>query len=211
MKINSYAPYHIGIKLNPSIPIRELRQIILKNVGTFNMEQIAGEIFPLNVSSEILVKDADVRIEMNFVALALNTVGENPKKVTDIFEKVVKLLSENNYDLKSLAVFYELVISAHIDHGGDSFKILNKAVKCNITSVKDLVSDMSVEGIKFNIGLEDKDQDALGLIVNISPINPSKFLLIKISYQTRNFEKISGLKNTIEEKLLTIAKSLGED
>lgn len=211
MKINSFSPYHIGIKLNPAIPIRELRQIILENVRTFNMEKIAGEIIQPNISTEILVKDNDVRIEMNFVALALNTVGENPKKVTDIFEKVVKLLSENNYDLKSLAIFYELVISAHIDHGGDSFKILNKAVKCNITSVKDLVSDMSVEGIKFNIGLEDKDQDALGLIVNISPINPSKFLLIKISYQTRNFEKISGLKNTIEEKLLTIAKSLGED
>jgi len=211
LKINSYTPYHIGIKLNPSIPIRELRQIILKNAETFNMEPIAGEIIQPNISTEILVKSTDVRIEMNLVALALNTIGENPKKVTDIFEKVVNLLSENNYDLKSLAVFYELVISAHIDHSGDSFKILNKAVKCNITPIKDLVSDMSVHGIKFSIGFDEKETDALSMLVNLSPINPSKLLLLKISYQTRDIEKISGLKNTIDEKLLTIANSLGED
>lgn len=208
MKVESYEPYHIGIKVNPAIPIRQLRQKIIDNVSELGLQAEAGEVIPPNVSTEILVKKSDVRIEFNYVALALNTIGQTPNEVYSVFEKLLNLLTKLGYDTSSVALFYELATTVNVSVDGNAMTILNNSVKCNMNPLKEIVSDITVHGIRYDIGFEEKERDMLRVLVGLNPINPQTLLAFKITLQTRNQEKINEVTKTIENMVLTMANSM---
>ena len=91
MEILSYEPYHIGIKINTSMPIPLLRKKILPKLRTSEFvvdtpDQLASNVTPQN---EVIAVDGKNRIELNYQLSALNTIGEDPTSTTNTFKKLL--------------------------------------------------------------------------------------------------------------------------
>ena len=90
IEIETYEPYHIGIKLTSPFQIPAFRNRIINAMNNDpDFTDISGDDFDPNSQNELLAKSDDVRIEFNYVSLALNTVGDNPSKTSIAFKKII--------------------------------------------------------------------------------------------------------------------------
>lgn len=111
MEIERYEPFHIGIKFESGHDMGVLRGRIRKALSSRTDYKVMGEpqiepVIGIAPGKAVLAVKDDVKIELNFPAAALNTIGENPKKVSDTFEEVAsEILPSEGYDMDIVVSF----------------------------------------------------------------------------------------------------------
>jgi len=210
MEIESYDPYHIGIKLNNTILLPVFRQKLIKAMKNLEMEVTAPDQMPSNVTTEIITTEGDTRIEFNYKGFALNTIGNDPKQTSQFFSKLLKVLTTIGYELDSLAAFYEIVTNINIKSDINPTELINRTVNCNLESWKELGSDVNVNGLKIDLLDKEYGKEYMTILVGPNPVRPKSTLGINLRYQHLEDNKITEFSTKIEERVLKFVKSLGE-
>jgi len=209
MKIESFDPYHIGIKLN-NVNFQIFRQKIIKTMKSLEMPISAKDEMPFNVPIEILTSDGETRIELNYSSLAINTIGNDPHKTNELFSKLTKVLTTIGYELDSLVIFYEVQTNINIKLDTSPLELVSKSVSCNLESWKELHSGVSVNGIKIELVDNELGAQSLAIVVYPNPIRPKHYLLVSVRYQHIEDDKIIDFGNKIEKRVLNLIGSLGK-
>jgi len=209
MKVESYDPYHIGIKLsNINLPI--FREKVIKTMKSLDLHIIAKDEIPVNVPTEILAKDEETKIEINYTSTAINTIGNNPQQTNQLFSKLLKILTTIGYELDALVGFYEIATNINIKSDKDPRELVNTSVNCDLSSWNDIGSDLKADGIKFDYVDKETAKDSLSITVGPNPVRPKNYLLVNIRYQHIEDDKIIDFGSKIEDRVLSLVGSLGE-
>lgn len=89
MEIESFELYHIGTKLMPNVDILLLKKKIKSKLKGYKYKIIEDSSSDSILSQmENLALKSEVSVVINPLARALNTIGDNPDKVIDIFQEV---------------------------------------------------------------------------------------------------------------------------
>lgn len=212
MEIETYEPYHIGIKLIAELDLPSFRKRLIREMAdNSDFTVMVGDIFDNQLLSEIITNIEDVRIEINYVAHALNVIGDNPEKTTKIFKKVLELLKSLNYELdNSLAVIYEVRSTVLINVNEDYSTRLTNAVSCNLDGFKELNTNVNINAIKIEFKNNESGKDQMTLTISSNPVRPKSSALVIIRYVHSQNEKILEFNDKIETRVLALLKSFGE-
>lgn len=211
MNIESYEPYHIGNKLNPATNFDGLKTKLkerLKTIGYSVTEKtLTGQQIILDLPIETLGTKNDVRVELNYLAQALNVVGTKPEIVTEIFTEITSILPDIGYELDKTSLFYEIIASIVIKSDDKPTDILNKSVNVNIgtLSLNDL--DMNIIGMK--IGGENIEKGK-SFVLSIEPnvTSPSSRFLVKLQYRSRDIEIVKSFHSDLDSKIIGLISQM---
>lgn len=210
MEIESFDPYHIGIKLNPTLNLPSFRLKVLQAMKDVGFNVVAQEQLNSNVQIEVLATDKDVRIEFNYQVFALNTIGIEPKSTAELFQKLINMLKTIGYEIQALAPSFEILTNINVKTDNDPTKIINKSVNCNLESWKELNSNVNVTGLKVDLIDKEYGKEVLTVTVGPNPVRPSTTIILGIRYVQIEQEKIVDFSNKIEDRVLRFMKSFGD-
>lgn len=208
MEIESYEPYHIGIKLNPATNLDSLKSKLkekLNATGYYETEKTpSGQqqtIFGLPF--ETLGTKNDVRVELNYLAQALNVIGTKPVSVSEVFTEITSILPGIGFELDKTSLFYEIVSSIVIKSDDKPADLLNKSVNLNIgtLSLNDL--DLNIIGVK--VGCEDIEKGKT-FVLSIEPnvTSPSNRFMVKLRYLSRDIEIAKSFYSDLDSKIIDL-------
>ena len=210
MKIESYDPFHIGIKLNPAVLTNTLRSQLLNSLKDSGFDILAKSQPLPNVRNEDLAIKNDTRIQLSYEKHALNTIGKNPKDTTEIFKGVLDLIVKIGYEIKAFAPQFEILINMNIITEKNPTQIINNTVKCNLDSWKELDSNVNVDGLKVTLVDEKFGKQSLQIFLAPNPVRPTTTIILGIQYMNIDKDEIIDFNNKIEDRALRFVKSLGE-
>ena len=213
MEIERYEPYHIGIKLEPGHDMGVLWDRLRRALSARSDYKVLGEpqigqaigIAPGKVV--LAVKD-DVRIELNFPAAALNTIGESPKKVSDTFKEVAsEILPSEDYDMDIVVSFYEILTNVTIKSDKKPTEILNNSMKLDLELLKQ--RNVSVSGLKLSNEFTLRDRGRLTeVIVEPSATSPRDKFKVSLQYRSVDKEEIVQFHEKVEDFVIKLIQSL---
>lgn len=210
MEIESFDPYHIGIKLNPTLNLPSFRLKILQAMKDVGFNVVAQEQLDPNAKTEIIVTDGDIRIELNYQVFALNTIGIEPKSTAELFQKLINMLKTMGYEIQALAPSFEILTNMNVKTDSDPTKIINKSVNCNLESWKELSSNVNVTGLKVDLIDNEYGKEALTITIGPNPVRPTTTTILGLRYLHIEEEKIVDFSNKIEDRVLRFMKSFGD-
>lgn len=210
MKIESYDPFHIGIKLNPAVLANSLRRELLDSLKDSGFDiLVKGQPMP-NVRNEDLAIKNDTRIQFSYEKHALNAIGKNPKDTTEIFKEVLDLIVKIGYEIKAFAPQFEILTNINIITEKNPTQIINNSIKCNLDSWKELDSNVNADGLKVTLIDEKFGKQSLQMFLGPNPVRPTTTIILGIQYVNIDKDKIIDFNSKIEERALRFVKSLGE-
>lgn len=210
MKIESYEPFHIGIKLNPAVLTHSLRVQLLNSLKDSGFDILAKSQPMPNARNEDLAIKNDTRIQLSYEKHALNTIGKNPKDTTEIFKEVLDLIVKMGYEIKAFAPQFEILINMNIITEKNPTQIINNSVKCNLDSWKELDSNVNVNGLKVALIDEKFAKQSLQMFLGPNPVRPTTTIILGIQYINIDKDEVIDFNNKIEDRSLRFVKSLGE-
>jgi len=211
MEIQSYDPFHIGIKINPSMPIAILRKKLLSKLRDSEFlvdapDELAPNVTPEN---EVIASDGKNRIELNYKLSALNTVGEEPDSTTATFQKLLSVISKLGYEIKGIATSIDVVTNVFIKTDKDPTELINNSVKCDLKPWKELNENTNVNGIKIDLIDEEYGKESLRLMMGPSSYSPTKQVVLTVRYLSTEAEDIIDFCKKLEERIIRFMKSIG--
>lgn len=207
MKISSYDPYHIGIKLTPALSFQIFREKLLRSMNDAGMNVVINDLIP-NVPQEVVFREENARIEFNYASIALNTIGNNPKDATELFKKLVNILTTMGYDVNGLAVLFEILSNINVTVDTDPNPLITNSVKCNLDEWREINNNISVNGLKIEATDEVYGKETLRILIGPNTIRPNT-LLLNINYRSVDVEKIVNFGNSLDKRVMSIVTSLG--
>ncbi len=213
MTVESYEPYHLGIKLDLIVNLIGLRDKIkklLKDKGYEVEKELATQPqISLEPASEVLGIREGVRIELNFVAQAINTIGDEPSRVFEQFEKVVELFSDMEYDTNIAIAFYEIVTNIVVKSEKNPVELIANAVKLSIEPPLS-ARGVTVTGLRISNKLKPEMREVFtDISIQPNPVNPSNRFFIQLVYRSKSRDEIKSFHEQLEETVLKILNSLG--
>lgn len=211
MEIQSFEPYHIGIKLNPSLPIDALRQKILPKLRSSGFNEVSEDKIPSNVSHEIevIAKDGNNKIELNYPLSALNTVGTEPTGTTETFKKLLGIIESLGYEIKGVAASIDIVTNVFVKTDDDPTELINGSVKCDLNPWQELNKNTNVNGLKIDLIDEEYGKETLRIIVGPSSLSPTSQIVLTFRYVNIEPEPIIDFGLKLEERTKKFVNSLG--
>lgn len=212
MEIESFEPYHIGIKLRSKLTegvggISQKLRNVFKNAGyeilpepSFQTGVIIGTL------AEDIAKKDGMKIQINYDANAINTIGEDPKKVIEGFESLLKLLGELGYDTAASILFYEILSTMTIKTNANPLEVLGSATKISTEDFSDL--DASVTGIKISTKEIKSTGELFELIIEPKITSPKNRYHVKFLCRSPDVEKIRDFNSSLKSRIQKIIKSL---
>ena len=189
MEIKGYDRYHIGIKLNPSVKIQELKELVLKLVGTNGFQSIdkPRQLIPSNIadfqnfSIDELMQKEDVKVHIHLTLNALNCVGKDPETVTKVFDEVIRfILNSGMFEEEVLVLHYETIAEVVMSNSRKPIEIFNDITRLDLNSFNDL-GKLNVSAISLVGGEESSlDADSLRVTILAHPSRPSKDFLLQV-------------------------------
>lgn len=208
IRIQSYEPYHIGIKINPSLAT-DLISLRYKLINSLGAKSPGIDLTKISSVSgiEVLKSEKEERVELNYDAFALNTVGNNPKNTLRLFKKVVSGIESLDYDVDGFATFQEVVTNVNIKVQNKPIDILKKLSKVKLEPFRD-ISPIETIGLKF--GTPDNKEVIFNIILEVNPVNPQSLLVMRILYRVRAKNKIIEFSNKIENTIYSFITSVSK-
>jgi len=211
VEIDSYEPYHIGIKLQSHISLETLGGKLrktFKEKGFDIPERAVTEMtLPILPSREVLgVKDG-VRVEFNVPVQALNTIGAEPEKVMNVFKDLISILSSLEYDLGASIAFYEIVASINIKTEKHPREAINKSIKADLGAFAEYGEIVKDSFRIVNVAPTEK-QGQINMTVEPSPSSPNTKYLIRLLYRVLEIEQIENFHQKLAERLIEVIESL---
>lgn len=209
MEIESFEPYHIGTKLKPTVDIGLLKKKLKnklkeKEYKVYDSETQNDLMLP---NMETLATKEDVRVMFNPLAHAINSVGDNPDNVMNVFQEVNKIILELDYEEKSTISFYEIVTSISIKSKTTPIEILNKHSNLVLNLFKDC-GNLNVIGLRLSDKLPEDNSEYTEVVIEPKPTSPNKYLLTSIIYRSQDKVKIIEFHNNLRPNIQKILKSL---
>ncbi|HEC91587.1 MAG TPA: hypothetical protein ENI51_01115 [Candidatus Atribacteria bacterium] len=112
MEIESYEPYHIGVKLSNFVNMRILRMRLKEELEKRKYEILEEkDLFPLPLEKvkEYIAVKKKVKVELNYSVNAVNVILEltrSPREVIVVFNDLLDVLSTFGYDLEKIVLFF---------------------------------------------------------------------------------------------------------
>ncbi len=211
MEIQSYEPYHIGIKINASMPIEILRKKILPKLRESEFTVDTADELASNVTPklEVIAVDGKNKIELNYQLSALNTIGEEPTSTTNTFKKLLSILSKLGYEIKGISTSIDIVANVFIKTDENPTKLINNSVKCDLSPWKELNENTHANGIKIDLVDEEYAKESLRLMIGPSTLSPTTQAVLTVRYLTMEAEDIIDFGNKLEERIIRFMKSFG--
>ncbi len=209
-KIESFESYHVGIKLNPAGSLDILASKLRERLGTER-----GYVVPKDTVSEsrirlippleTLATKNDVRIELNYIVGALNTIGTSPAEVSKTFADLPHYLIALGYELPAAVQYYEILATALIISDAKPADTLSKVVGRTIKGFDDL-GPFNVTALRFSF--EDPKKDSANLILEPSPTSPNSRLVLRVQYRSDDKGKIADFHQSINGRIEAFLASL---
>ena len=211
MEILSYDPYHIGIKINQSLPMNILRQKILPKMRNSDFKVDVNDELPSNIKmeNEVIGTDGENRIELNYPLTALNTVGTNPSKTTATFEKLLGVVNKLGYEMKGIASTIDVLTNVMVKTNEDPTKLINQSVKCDLGPWKEINKNTNVNGLKIDLIDEEFAKETLRILIGPSSLSPTTQVAFTIRYLNVEPKPVIDFGQKLEERIIKFAKSLG--
>lgn len=213
VQIESYEPYHIGIKLDADINLERLKSKI-KGPLKEKEYKIREEVLLVEprvtaiAAKEILGIKDNVRVELNFIANALNIIGEKPEKVIKIFKEISNILPEMGYNTSIAVSFYEIIMNATLKSDKNPIEMIANSTKLNLESLS--ARAVAVDGLKLSNKSKKEMKDQLTeLFIEPSPISPNDRFSINFLYRSKEKEEVELFHNKISDVVIKIIQSLG--
>lgn len=211
MEIKSFEPYHIGTKLQPHVDLDILASKLRKALKEKEYEGTEKPVVELPIKieppREILGVKKEVRVELNLPATALNTIGEKPENVIEVFREVNSLLPELNYDLEATVVFYEIIANIIIESTKPPREMINKALKIDLRPLNGM-GKVVVDSFRIINVSPTERQGAIRMIVAPNPSNPNTMFLVRLVYRAPKKEGIELFHKKLQSKVLKVIQSL---
>ena len=211
LKIETYEPYHIGIKLTNALALPAFRKRIISALSEQTDFVVSGDTFDGLSPNDVIAKINDVRIEINYQSQALNVIGDKPETTTTVFKKLLDILESLDYELEdTLVVFYEVLSNVLVSVDEDYSKVLTNSVSCNLDGFKELNPNVKVSTVKIDFVDKESGKESLDLVIGSNPVRPKTSMIFSFKYRTSKKEKTLDFSDKIEERVLTLLKSFGD-
>jgi len=213
MEVERYEPFHIGIKFESGQDMGVLRSRIRKALSTRNDYKVMGEpqiesVIGIAPGKTVLAVKDNVKIELNFPAAALNTIGEDPKKVSDTFEEVAsEILPSEGYDMDLVVSFYEIITHITIKSDKEPTEILSNFMKLDLELLKQ--RDVRLSGFKMSNEFTVRDKGRLTEVI-VEPNATSPRDKFKVSIVCRSIDKkeIAQFHEKVEDLVIKLIQFL---
>ncbi|UCC91624.1 MAG: hypothetical protein JSV39_04950, partial [Candidatus Aenigmatarchaeota archaeon] len=192
MKIESYKPYHIGIKLKPYVDLDALKNDIIETLKTKGGYKITskrkidlGDVkIGFHLVGETIATKDDTKIQLDFSANALNSIGKDQKEVINVFKQLIEIMPKKGYDLKATISFYEIISIVFISEI-ELEKMFKNVLKINQKRIDSLGLNIQTDGFRLK---SPKEIPSADFIFEPNPTNPKKSLSLKLSYRCNNIK-----------------------
>lgn len=210
MKIETYEPYHMGIKLTNALSLPAFRKRIISALSEQTDFVVSGDAFDGLSPNDVIAKTNDVRIEINYQSQALNVIGDKPETTTTVFKKLLDILESLDYELENaLVMFYEVLSNVLVNVDEDYSTVLTNAVNCNLDGFKELNPNVKISTVKIDFVDKEHGTDSLEMVISSNQVRPKTSMIVAIKYRTSKKEKTLKFSDKIEERILTLLKSFG--
>jgi hypothetical protein len=205
--IESFKPYHIGIKLKPLNfgQMKEDLKKILKTKGYDVIEEPSPIVPPI----ETLATKDETEIRFNNDAQALNTVGGDPEKVKEIFEDVHSIvLDKLGYEPDVSVLFYEIVATIIVKTDKKPVDVLTGTSNIDLTKIgREL--DGSIQGIRISSkGAQPSDFKWFNLVIEPNPTSPSSRYIIRMVYRDPSVDELKSFHQVFEKRIMELIASI---
>lgn len=203
MEIESFEPYHIGIKLRPPIDPATITKLIstLKKMDFETIQQA-----PYGVPLIEIARKKNTIVQINLDANAINAIGSDPIDVMSIHNDLIKSFEVIDLDTESSISFYELISVISIKTHQDPQKVLENNVKFDSSLFKKY--DASVSGIKISKSKIENENELFELYTEPKSISPKEKYYMRIFLRSSNFDNIKDLNDNIIEFVKEYIKKL---
>jgi len=215
--IESYEPYHIGLKLYNYVDRGLLTVKIYKHFETkpeekyeLNDEIISGIKSVSPIITIVTDLDSKTIIQMNFAIGALNIVGSDPKSVYELFIDLFKALPELGFELESTFSFFEIISHIILKVEEKPQDIFKKFVSIDFS--KEIgIPDINVNFVRFSNLLSPREEDTIfQLEVIPNPTSPNTRLILRIVYRIRDIEAFKSFHIEFDKTIKGIYKKIIE-
>lgn len=145
---------------------------------------------------EVIKQIKSERVELNYDAFALNTVGSNPKSTLRMYKHVLSSIESLNYEIEGFASFQEILSNINIKVSKRPLDILKRLSKFDLTPFE-TIAPIQTMGMRFGLQ-ENKVDEIFNLLLEINPVSPQTMLVMRLLYRTKNNDKIIELCNKLE-------------
>ncbi len=208
MEVESFEPYHVGTKLRSTVDILLFKKKIKNKLKEYKYKIIentdSDSVIPR--IEDLAIKD-DVRVILAGLNNALNTVGDDPDKVIDVFQEVNKSILDLGYEEESTISFYEIITHINIKVKVPPKNILNKHAK----SILDLFKNygrLNAIGIRLSDKLPEDTEEYVDIGIEPKPTSPNTYLLINIVFRSSDKQKIIDFHQNLETNIQEIIKNI---
>jgi hypothetical protein len=207
-KIDSFETYHVGIKLSPAVSLdilaNKMREILGKEGYVLPKDTVAESRVRFIPPVEIVAAKNDVRVEMNYLAGALNTVGISPPDVSRSFSGLPHHLVSLGYELGAVVQYYEILTSAVVECPQKPIEMLTHVVGRKVKGFDDL-GPLMVTALRFSL---DPQRDTFNVIIEPSTISPSSRLSLKLQYRSNDKDTMAKFHESINPRVDNFLSSL---
>ena len=194
MEIESFEPYHIGIKLRPPID----PAIITKLISTLQkMDFETIQQAPYGIPLIEIARKKNTVVQINLDANAVNAIGINPNDVMSIHEELIKSFDAINIDLESSVSFYELISVISIKTHQNPQKVLENNIKFDLSLFSKY--DASISGIKISKSKIENENELFEIYTEPKSLSPRERYYMRIFLKSSNFDEIKDLNDNIKE------------
>ncbi len=208
-KVESFELYHIGIKLSPAVSLdvlaSRLREILGKEGYNLPKDVIAESRVRVIPPLELIASRNDVRVELNYVVGALNTVGTSPFDVSGSFAGLPHYLVALGYELSAVVQYYEIIVSAIVESHQKPMEMLTNSVGRKVQGFED-IGPLKVTALRFS--LEDPQREHFNIIVEPSSTSPSMRLSFKLQYRSNDKDATAKFHESINARIDQFFSSL---
>lgn len=210
-EIESFEPYHIGIKLRAHVNLEilgnKLRRMLKENNYEVSEKPVSEMSIPILPPREVLGLKSGVRVEFNLPATALNTIGSEPVEVLRNFIEVVQMLSDLDYSLKDTVAFYEIVATIIVRSEKHPRLMVNNAVRINLEPFKEM-GDVVVDSLRLVNVEPTEEQGSVRLTIEPNPTSPLTRYLVRVQYRSISPEGIKSFHDQMQHRVLSAIRSI---
>lgn len=185
----------------------KLRQYLQDKQFTFPTRasgEFVGSVAPL---AQVLGNKDNVRVWFNIPALALNSTGQDPDKVIQVFKEIIKGMEELGYDLEASIVFYEVLVTVIVKSSARPTDKINKAMKINLSSLQKL-GTVVVDSFRIVNENPNDETGVLNLVVEPNPSNPEKSYQTKLQYRCPKPAQVESFHADLKGRIIDVMQSI---
>jgi hypothetical protein len=213
LQVDSYEPYHIGSKLNPATNFDVLKSKLKEKLGaagySVKIEVEDEENYFIKNPVEVLATKNNTKIEFHKIAEALNVIGTQPEKVSEIFKETMATLVDLEYEIENLVVTFEILATIIVKADDKPLNALNQSVSIDSNSFPvDDVQNWNVTGIRVG-GENSLKNTFFSVMIEPNPTSPNTKFRAKLQYQSRKKENVHNFSENLDFKIINLMKQLG--